>query len=579
MSVYRSLHRSFRALSRRQALACALLMAGAFACALLVTIISGRPQPGVHDEFSNLLAADTFSQGRLANPPHPMWVFFESMHIIHQPAYASMYPPGQGAAMATGQVLAGDPIVGVWLSVAAMCGATYWMLLGWLPPRWALLGGILVLFKYVTLGRVHEYGTGGYWSQSYWGGAVAAMGGAILFGALGRLRKGPPRIGHGIALALGASVLCNSRPFEGVLVTLPVALWLLLRLMRLDANGRTVMLRQVVLPAAIVMGLNFAFVATYNLRVTGQVTKLPWQHHHDQYCTFPIFVWQQPKPSDSVSWNHRELQIFHDEWEVSLWKSHQSAWDASIQSARKLRNLAAFYLASVPRFDQQINATADRVPIQRRTARWLMEVFGGMSISEIFAGLILLSPLVALPIFALRRRAVLPVVACVLVVCGNLITVATFPHYAAPATAALILTYLGCLRLCRARRSLQGRLQFNLVIGMTALAFAASFFSQGRSSVIPDGSGARPRILSQLTTTDETHLVFVRYPTGHYVHRERVYNDADIDGAKVVWARDMGEKNQELIDYFKDRRVWLLEVSNVTIEQQLQAYPQRHSPN
>jgi hypothetical protein len=38
-----------------------------------------------------------------------------------------------------------------------------------------------------------------------------------------------------------------------------------------------------------------------------------------------------------------------------------------------------------------------------------------------------------------------------------------------------------------------------------------------------------------------------------------VWNAADIDGSKVVWARDMGEAaNQELLDYFKDRRVWRL---------------------
>ncbi|MGD1108446.1 MAG: hypothetical protein ABR865_15505, partial [Terracidiphilus sp.] len=41
---------------------------------------------------------------------------------------------------------------------------------------------------------------------------------------------------------------------------------------------------------------------------------------------------------------------------------------------------------------------------------------------------------------------------------------------------------------------------------------------------------------------------------------EWVYNRADIDGSKVVWAREMNAAdNSELIHYYGDRRVWLVE--------------------
>src|SRR5712692_1012840 len=105
------------------------------------------PVPHTHDEFSYLLAADTFAHGRVTNPPHPMSLFLDTIHVNQQPTYMSKYPPAQGAALAAGQVL-GNPWVGVVLSVAAMCAAVVWMLQAWVPAPWALLGGILALLRF-----------------------------------------------------------------------------------------------------------------------------------------------------------------------------------------------------------------------------------------------------------------------------------------------------------------------------------------------------------------------------------------------------------------------------------------------
>lgn len=70
----------------------------------------------------------------------------------------------------------------------------------------------------------------------------------------------------------------------------------------------------------------------------------------------------------------------------------------------------------------------------------------------------------------------------------------------------------------------------------------------------------RANILTQLRADGRRHLIIVRYGPQHTPHREWVYNEADIDGAKVVWAREMDTaQNHKLLAYFADRRVWLLE--------------------
>lgn len=130
----------------------------------LTIAVGFPPAPAVHDEFSYLLSADTFARGRLTNPPHALWEHFETFHIIHQPTYASKYPPGTGLLLAAAQRSTGFPIIGVWIAYAAMAAAMTWVLQAHFRKRWAAWGGILAATWFAGL-----HVNAGYWAASYWG--------------------------------------------------------------------------------------------------------------------------------------------------------------------------------------------------------------------------------------------------------------------------------------------------------------------------------------------------------------------------------------------------------------------------
>src|SRR5208283_73948 len=255
--VWQMVERPFSRFAEHKILAVVTTFFGVLAVRLALLPWLQVPTPGIHDEFSYLLLGDTLAHGRLANPTHPMWRSFETFHVLWWPSYASKYPPAQGAVLALGQLL-GHPWIGVLLSAAAMCAAIVWMLQAWMPGRWALLAGVLAAIKLCIVC---------YWMNSYWGGAVAAFGAAVVLGALGRLLR-RPAVWHGVLLGIGIAILANSRPYEGLFFCLPVAFVLLRWILGRTKHGRTwpQPALRVMLPVVLILIAMFLFMGYYNWR-------------------------------------------------------------------------------------------------------------------------------------------------------------------------------------------------------------------------------------------------------------------------------------------------------------------------
>jgi len=504
------------AAKRGRAVLFAFLVTIALRLALLPLI--PVPVPGVHDEFSYLLQADTFAHGRLANPPHPMWVSFETMHVNWFPTYSSMYPPAQSFALAVGQVL-GHPWIGVLLSCAGMVAAVVWMLQAWMPARWALLGGMITFLR---------LGITSYWMNSYWGGAVAAIGGAFVAGALGRILR-RPKLKDALLLGMGVAILANSRPYEGLVFCLVPAVALLVWLWKKTEVRLRVKLRQVVAPVAGVLVLLGAFMLFYNRRLTGDPWLLPHVLNTRTYLPASPFVWGAPV--QPRRYRNLQMTIFYDDWARSLYDRSWKALEAV--STEKIENYEAVYF-------------------------WL----GGF-------------PLLCFVPFALFDRRMRYLTWTLIVsAAGLFIVIWSLPHYAAPVISVMYALLVQSLRHMRTLR-FSGRM-----VGV-GLSRATVFFLLVTTSICVNdrvrppmwdwngdmGIAARAKIEKELDEMPGKQLAIVRYGRDHNVHEEWVYNKADIDGSKVVWARELDpEQDRKLVEYFRDRKVWIISPENFPVE-------------
>jgi hypothetical protein len=365
--------------------------------------------------------------------------------------------------------------------------------------------------------------------NTYWGGAVSAVAGCLVFGSLPRLReRGRTRDAFFLGLGIGIQLL--TRPFECVLLIVIVILFFLPAL-RGAKDWRefarvTAVVTLTVLPAA---GLTLL----QNKQVTGNWTTLPYMLSRYQYGVPTTFT-LQPNPTP-----HRELtasqQLNYEEQAAT----HGNGTDTIVDYLKRLAYRARFY-----RF-------------------------------------FFLPPLyLALPFFlpALREwRFVWVALALAALSLGTNFYPYFYPHYIAAATCLFVLVgVIGLERLSRLtlRGMAAGReaAQFLLLLCAAQFLFWYGFhlFANTNASAAmlqydswddvnhgdPAGRIAVHDLLGQAAGKQ---LVFVRYWPQHRF-QEWVSDAADIDRARVVWALDRGAaEDEKLRHYYPDRTVWLLE--------------------
>jgi len=443
-----------------------------------------------------------------------------------------------------------------------------WMLMAWVRPRFAFFGGLLASLHPMVL----------LWGQCYHGGAPAMLGGSLLLGGM-RRAVDLPGSRSALAMGLGMAILAITRPYEGVALSLlslaTLAIWNYYR----AGVGGVVRLASLLPPMIVPVAITLAGLAFYNAEVTGSPTRLPYMVYESRYSTAPIFLFQS-RSGQTLEFNNPEFARFNADITRDYDKQRSMAIPQMIVSSYLLAAKAFFPLFAAFLKDQSegLWESARSLPL-----------------------VVLQLPLFVWPCIAFSRTARIP--SLLLGAFTGALALATWKNnqYAAPAFGLMLVLTIQSIRLWRRwkwRGWPIGRFGERITMAGYVLWPVLLFVVWPALKSRPHMGHERAALVSRLQEGGGRHLVIVRYGPRHVaqeewvdramarfgrfrakvVHEEWVYNEADIDRAAVVWARDLGaERNRQLLDYFKDRQVWLFEPDDSPIR--LLPYPGTQEEN
>jgi len=405
--------------------------------------------------------------------------------------------------MALGQVLFGHPWFGVWLSAGLLAAALCWALQGWLPPGWALFGAFIGLHLCLF----------SYWMNSYWGGAVTAIGGALVTGALVRITRAK-RWRYAWVFGIGAVIVVLARPFEGLLLVVPA----------LIALGMANRAARVWLPIVLTGVAGASWLAYDNYRVTGHPLRLPYREYYLQYEIVPPFSFV-PISTTPRTFRHLDLESRARET-----YDRTRSWRLFIDRPLDWLTLLRYY----------------------------------------YGNLIWLLPLVVFMPFLWRSKRTRFAATLVAVIgAASVIEVVFYPHYAAPFTAALLVLAAQSMRYLRQWKYHGREVGRFLVSAMPVAVFLVTIASEAEAIAThrtADQIQARNAQIARKENTEQEllkkqpgqHIILVSYAGLPSPHEEWIYNPANIDAAPVIWALDLGQtENEKLRRYYAGRSFWL----------------------
>ena len=491
---------------RHPALTALGLVGGAIALRLALVPVLPVPFPLVSDEYSHLLLADTLAHGRLANPTPAFWQHFESLHIIQQPHYVSNYFPGPALFLAAGQVAFHSPWAGVLAGCACFLLALYWALRGWMPARWALFGVLLAALRFAIAS---------YWVNAYHGGFVPAAGGALVLGAYARLHR-KASVAGGAALGLGLAILAVTRPFEGVAYATP-----LLAMLAWEYRGWLAALLRIAMPALVLTGAALTGLGVYLKAVTGSPFVTAYQISQKTYGWPMALAWTPPP---RIQNRHLEMANYYD-YEVG---EHEKVADPV--------DFIEYFTMRIAEYWRFFFGPALTIPLIMLGSVWRRRKMLFAGLGGAFAAILLEG--------------------------------AASPHYLAPAAAVLIAILVECCRHLQAARIRILPLLPAVMVLVLALRIGAEQAGLPYTQKLNfqtwccrvEGNRNKPRIVAELAKTPGTYLVFVKAKTDPYNLFQWIYNAADIDGSRFVWARDLGDaENARLAASMAGRSVWMVD--------------------